>query len=992
MMKWVRNPAALRLSLALCLGIASLVGGAEPRRIALTVRLGATDEESTVWDGELRCPDGMVVENAVVLDLYPWGKRANIKVPSPMRVVWKGSSKRDQMRDYFKKRPVIDLKGVAVYYPLKPYSFVVEFTATEWAPVTISTAAHGEFQVDPRAVSYDQPATFLDGRVHIERSLPGTELGTCRAADGAILYNDFPALCAAADGATWTAYVAYRGRPNVRVSLEKDPKNFAPLQQVPCNDQLLVVREQARVAGEAMPITAGGLDLFHPAIAARDGAGPLVVWSQRTGQNWDLHASVRTGNKWSKPIQLTSAPGPDLYAVLVATDQGYWLAWQSFRQGTSRIMLARIDPEALKLDAPIEVTDGTANCWMPAIAADSRGRIAVAYDTYAKGDYDVYCAFLGAGSNQPTQVPVATSLRFEDRASIAFDAQDRLWIAWEETGRNWGKDTGGNAAVKRVPGERIDDGRTLRVACIEEGKLRLPKASLDPLLPLQQTIMTVYGKPKRARERIFTEEKRYAYYPRLAVTADGRICLAFRQHDYLPNLALAHQGIWSDFVTMLDGDHWLPPTRLLGSSGHRHCAPVICALPAGGVAVAGAGDGRASGQRKKCEANQNIRLGRYVPTGKSRSPVLEPAVAVVPPEVPPSVAAEREAVQRMRTFRATVGGKTYRILRGDFHRHTAFSGDSALGDGSIDDAFRYALDAAALDTMGNGDHDNGSGFEYPWYITQKFYDLYLMQNHFIPMFSYERSVTANGPQGHKNIIMPRRGMRVLPVHGRDNIDEKGSIQDTRLLFQFLREQKFVSIPHTIGTGAGGNFVDRAPDVNCVVEIYQGARNSYEYADCPRGNKRGNTPGFYWSLLKANQKFGIIASSDHRSTHVSYAMLYVSEMSREGVMEALRRRHCYGATDNILLDVRIGTEHMMGDELKANDAPKLRIHAVGTGPIKSLDIIRNAEIYHTISPGKATVDVTWQDPAPVPGESSYYVRVIQEDGELAWGTPLWVRRP
>jgi hypothetical protein len=29
-----------------------------------------------------------------------------------------------------------------------------------------------------------------------------------------------------------------------------------------------------------------------------------------------------------------------------------------------------------------------------------------------------------------------------------------------------------------------------------------------------------------------------------------------------------------------------------------------------------------------------------------------------------------------------------------------------------------------------------------------------------------------------------------------------------------------------------------------------------------------------------------------------------------------------------------------------------------------------------------------DPAPAAGESSYCARVLQEDGETAWGTPLW----
>ena len=38
--------------------------------------------------------------------------------------------------------------------------------------------------------------------------------------------------------------------------------------------------------------------------------------------------------------------------------------------------------------------------------------------------------------------------------------------------------------------------------------------------------------------------------------------------------------------------------------------------------------------------------------------------------------------------------------------------------------WRYALDAAALDWIGNGDHDNGGGKEYTWWLIQKTTDLY----------------------------------------------------------------------------------------------------------------------------------------------------------------------------------------------------------------------------------------------------------------------------
>ena len=971
----------------LCLALSHAVAQPAAGRIALAFRLGATDTESTAWDGELLCPEGVTIEEAGFLDFYP--KRGGFRLAAPDRAVWQGGSRREVMRDYFQQRPVTDLQGEPIHYPLKPCSFVVQFAASRWQPVTVKTA-NGEFSLNPGEIPYGRPASFLAGRVQVERSLPTLALGNCRAADGGILYNDFPAICATADGATWTAFLAYRGRPQPRISLKKDPTNFAPLRQKPYDDQLLVVREQAGIAEEPMAVTTTGLNLFAPAIAARPGGGPLAVWSQETGGRWALHASILRGGRWTEPARLTDSEGPDLYPALAPAPDGYWLAWQSHRDGTFRILLARLDEATLRLAPPIEITDGDANGWMPSLAVDRRGTVAVAYDTYAKGDYDVQCALLAPGAAAPTHVPVAASLRFEAKASVAFDAQDRLWIAWEEAGENWGKDAGGKDGSTTWPGERIDDGRTLRVACLEEGRLRIPAASLDPLLPLQQNILVVYGKPQRARERIFQDEARYAYYPRLAATADGRICLAFRQHDYQPDQALAYQTIWSNFVTVLDGDRWTPPALLVGSSGYRHCAPAICALPGGGVAVAGACDGRASAPRQQCEQMHNVRLARFL----SDLPRREAALVAVPATVAepsPLVAAEREAVRRLRGFRTTVSGTTYRILRGDFHRHTTFSSDSGMGDGCIDDAFRYALDAASLDTMGNGDHDNGGGFEYPWYVTQKFYDAHLLGDRFVPMYSYERSVTANGPQGHKNILMPERGVRVLPVHGKDNIDADGSIEDTRLLFQFLREHRYVSIPHTIATGAGGNFVDDAPDVNCVVEIYQGARNAYEYPGCPRGIAQGNDAGFYWTLLKQGRKFGVIASSDHRSTHMSYAMLYVAEPTREGVMEAFRRRHCYAATDNILLDVRIGPDHMMGDELALADALELTIHAVGTGPIRALDIIRNAEIHHTVAPGGAAVDLVWRDPAPVAGESSYYVRILQENGEIAWGTPLWVRR-
>src|SRR5262249_45990967 len=120
---------------------------------------------------------------------------------------------------------------------------------------------------------------------------------------------------------------------------------------------------------------------------------------------------------------------------------------------------------------------------------------------------------------------------------------------------------------------------------------------------------------------------------------------------------------------------------------------------------------------------------------------------------------EQAAVRRIRDYRVEAGGKKYQLLRGEFHRHTEISWDGGP-DGSLEDMFRYAIDAAAMDWIGNGDPDSGAGREYSWWLIQKFTDAYHVPERFTPMFTYERSVAY--PHGHRNCLFAQRGVRTLP--------------------------------------------------------------------------------------------------------------------------------------------------------------------------------------------------------------------------------------
>ena len=118
-----------------------------------------------------------------------------------------------------------------------------------------------------------------------------------------------------------------------------------------------------------------------------------------------------------------------------------------------------------------------------------------------------------------------------------------------------------------------------------------------------------------------------------------------------------------------------------------------------------------------------------------------------------------------------------------------------------------------------------------------------------------------------------------------------------------------------------------------------------------------------------------------------------ELSRHGLVDAMRKRHTYAATDNIVLDVRMGSLGIMGDEVRTSQ-PRLDVVVLGTGPIDRVEVICNGEVSHTERPNPGAAESRFQlgRSGPRKGEtpSYYYVRVIQKDGQMAWGSPIWVQ--
>lgn len=263
--------------------------------------------------------------------------------------------------------------------------------------------------------------------------------------------------------------------------------------------------------------------------------------------------------------------------------------------------------------------------------------------------------------------------------------------------------------------------------------------------------------------------------------------------------------------------------------------------------------------------------------------------------------------------------------------------------------------------------------------------MHTISGRFTPVYSYERSLP--WPNGHRNVFFSKRG---IPVLDASPAEERG-VEGAAKLYGYLKQFTGITSAHTTASGMGTDFRDSDPDIEPVVELYQGYRSSAENLDGPRSQPRKENTKFAKGLVSSawerGIKLGVQASSDHVSTHTSYAAFWIEKLDRDEILAAMKSRPSYAATDNIIVDVKLGG-HFMGDAFTAPTVPQLTARIGGTGKIRRVDVIRNNRVVYTESQSQ----FTWQDRDPLEGESWYYVRVEHENGQIAWSSPIWLKRP
>lgn len=329
------------------------------------------------------------------------------------------------------------------------------------------------------------------------------------------------------------------------------------------------------------------------------------------------------------------------------------------------------------------------------------------------------------------------------------------------------------------------------------------------------------------------------------------------------------------------------------------------------------------------------------------------------------------------------------ILWADLQIHTARSD----GSGTPDEVWRYARDVAGLDVAAITDHDHwGMRFldatPALWDESRDLADRYDEPGQFVAIAGYEWTSWLHG---HRHVLWfepdPPLFSSMAPKTG----DPPG-------LWAALAGRRALTVAHHPGGGPVATDWRFAPppELEPVVEIAS-VHGQSEWLGLPGAIYDPDPTGFVRDQLRAGRRLGLIGSTDGHDGHPGLAHLaapsgglaaiLATDRTREAVYDALRARRTYATNGpRIVLRFEVGGTPMGGE--RGSEPVDAVVRAIGTAPIVRVhEVRRSGERVLVEGSGQRVAHHAWTI-EPTGPEDFVYVVVEQEDGGLAWSSPVW----
>ncbi len=748
---------------------------------------------------------------------------------------------------------------------------------------------------------------------------------------------------------------------------------------------------------ESRPYVGGdGFD-GNPRLAV-DGRGSLwAVWHGRRGDRWGVFARKRAGGRWQPETRVSSPDENALHpAVAVGARGRLWIAYEVAKPG----------------GFAIAVTDGGTTRHItsngsdrrPSLAASPNGSVWLAWDSTRTGNYDVFIADVSRGS-EPIQVTRDGTI--DDTPTIACTKDGSLWIAWN-----------GMRGHKNAPYRTDRHGGDAFVRVYRNGSFLAPRgvpAEAGTYTEPGQVSFGAVDKTPRDAVDPYWHWRQTQNYPNAFVDGEDRVWIIWRT-----DATGAHNfDLWA---RVYDRGRISPELHLTDFSPGRDEFPSVAVGPDHSLQLAWEGQELPPpGQKSKfsggdVDAYNTLGIHNVILTARLNPPDSwsEAPLSPAPAEVFREADVNEPMVPGPPPRTATTSDGKYHIYFGDPHSHTVLS-DAKTG--WPDQLLELERDREGLDFGVVSDHAEMGKLQTTEFAeVQLTAESFTEPGRFVSLSGWEW--TAGPAFGHRVVVF--RGKPVLPLssaHPEGDTIEK--------LYAHVRGHDAVMSPHHTGHATWGRWNPDAPhdetlEPNFEISSWHG-RNEY-YGNPHEGRRQ--VPGHqYQDALRRGRHVGAMSASD--THHLSpgeggLTAVLAERLDRQSIFDALRNRRNYATTGPRIVLEFTAAGAPMGSRITHPGPLEMHVRVEGTAAIDHVEIIRNlidsfAAIRLEQNPAGSDGVYMLYDPADpqggtrltstdttkltftardinVPaGETSYYVRVTQADGNQAWSSPIWVTK-
>jgi hypothetical protein len=377
-------------------------------------------------------------------------------------------------------------------------------------------------------------------------------------------------------------------------------------------------------------------------------------------------------------------------------------------------------------------------------------------------------------------------------------------------------------------------------------------------------------------------------------------------------------------------------------------------------------------------------VGPGIPAITARVPT-EPGLHWLPLSVESAAGPQSLRAGPILVTTQAAGGR--RLVFADLHGHSAASD----GAGTAAQWFRYARDVAFLDAAALTDHDWQLD-PGEWSRGIEAADAANVPGDFTALPALETNRF-----GHEVLYFPEPSClpaSLVAAGGSTELWEETDLGrpaatpapgPARLASRCA--DSVLTVTHTsLAPGMGTAFpLPAAPHGYSAIEIYS-AHGSSECQGCPRAFGPGPADEPVGSVRQALDNHGPMAfiaagdSHDGRPGNSRWGAwsggltgLWVEELSRAGVAEALRSGHSFATTGP---RASLELEEVVGG---------MRLRIVAPQDLREIVVVRNGEERALAIPAQGRW-MTWQDPEPQSRRWAY-VRVTLVDGNMIWSSPI-----